>query len=237
MQPMPDIPPIPKPSIADDEKCFPWNVSEENATAVSVARLKVPSKARHEFEKACDASRKNKFGEAEKDARGAIEKFPSYSAAWVMLGVILEEEQKPQEASDACTHAITVDPTYLSGYLCGAELSVRHREWQQVLDVANLALGLNAEGDAYVDYYRATAYFHMNNLVEAKKYALQGMEVDVNHIDPSLYLLMAQIYAHMGDRANAIAQLQQLLKHHADRQEEDEAKAYLATLQSQSSAE
>ncbi|MGH9681903.1 MAG: hypothetical protein ACRD4Y_18305, partial [Candidatus Acidiferrales bacterium] len=32
MQPMPDIPPLPKPAVPDDEKCFPWKISEANAT-------------------------------------------------------------------------------------------------------------------------------------------------------------------------------------------------------------
>jgi tetratricopeptide (TPR) repeat protein len=198
---------------------------------VSVARLKVPSKARSEYEKACDASNKNKFEEAEQHARNAIDKFQSYSAAWVMLGVILEEQHKPQEAGDACSHAVTIDAKYLPAYLCKAEFAVRSEDWKQVLDLADMALGLNSESNAYSYYYRAIAYLYMNNLVEAKKSGLQAVEVDVNHFEPSFYFLLAQIYEREGDTANAIAQLQQLLKHRSDRQ--DEAKQYLARLESQ----
>jgi cytochrome c-type biogenesis protein CcmH/NrfG len=202
---------------------------------VSVARLQVPGKARSEYEKACDASNKNNLGEAEKHARGAIDKYHNYSAAWVMLGVILEQQHKAQEASEACTHAATIDTTYLPAYLCGAEFSVRSRDWKQVLDQANAAIGLNSEGDGYAYYYRAAGYLGMNNLAEAKKSAVQAVETDTTHKEPSFSFLLAQIYEREGDKASAIAQLQELLKHHTDHKQEDEVKQYLAKLQSDQS--
>jgi len=220
---------------ADEEKCFPWKLAAVRSTTVSVTRLKVPSNARIEYEKACDASNKNKFEEAEQHARSAIDKFQDYSAAWVMLGVILEEQHKAQQASDACSHVAAIDATYLPAYLCAAEVSARNREWGQVLNAADLALGLKSEGDPYANYYRAMAYLHMNNPVEAKKSALQAVEIDANHNEPSFYLLLAEIYEREGDSANAIAQLQQFLKHPADRQQEDAAKRFLAKLESQQS--
>jgi len=222
-------------STVDEESCFPWNLAAVRSTTVSVTRLKVTSSARIEYEKACNASNKNKFNEAEQHARGAIDKFQDYSAAWVMLGVILEEEHKARDARDACSHATATDATYLPAYLCAAEVSARNREWDQVLNAADLALGLKSEGDSYAYYYRAMAYLHMNNPVEAKKSALQAVDVDVNHGEPSYYLLLAQIYEREGDSANAIVQLQQYLKHPADRQQEDAAKRLLAKLVSQQS--
>src|SRR5579863_3301209 len=220
---------------ADEESCFPWQLEAVRSTTVSVTRLKVPSNARIDYEKACDASHKNKFEEAEQHAHSAIDKFQDYSAAWVMLGVIIEEQHKAQEARDACSHAAEIDATYLPAYLCAAEVSARTREWEQVLNAADLALGLKSAGDPYAFYYRAMAYLHMNNPVEAKKSALQSVEIDVNHNDPSFYLLLAQIYEREGDSANAIAQLQQFLKHPTDRQQEDAAKRFLAKLESQQS--
>ena len=222
--------------IADEEMCFPWKLTAARSTTVSVARLKVPPNARIEYEKACEASDKNKFGEAEQHARIAIDKFQDYSAAWVMLGVILEEQHKAQEARDACSHAAAIDATYLPAYLCAAEVSARNREWEQVLNAADLAVGLKSEGDPYPDYYRAMANLHMNHPAEAKKSALQAVEIDVDHNEPSFNFLLAQIYAREGDSTNAIVQLQQLLKHPTDRQQEDAAKRLLAKLESPQSA-
>ena len=225
---------VPNPT-ADDESCFPWDLSGVRATTVSVTRLKVPSKATSEYEKACDASNQSKFQEAEQHARNAIGKFQGYPAAWVMLGIILEQQHKAQEARDACSQAATIEVTYLPAYLCGAELSVRHRDWQQTLTSADQALNLNSQGDPYSYYYRAKAFLNMNKLVEAKKSALQAAGIDVNHEKPFLSLLLAQIYEREGDNANAIAQLQQFLKHHTDRRQEDIARQYLTKLESQQS--
>ena len=220
---------------ADDETCFPWDLSQARFKTVSAKRLKVPSQARREYEKACDASNKNKFEEAELRVRNAIEVFPDYSAAWVMLGVILEERHKSQEAVEACAHAVRIEATYLPAYLCGAEMSARNQDWEQVLKLANLAAGLQSGHDAYSYYYLAMAYLHLNNLVEAKKNALRATEINGNHDEPSLDLLLAEIYERVGENANAIAQLEQLLKHHANRQQEDAAKQFLARLESQPS--
>ncbi|HEX3377677.1 MAG TPA: hypothetical protein VHS29_12500, partial [Candidatus Acidoferrales bacterium] len=78
-------------AVADDAKCFPWKLSEVRAGTVDVQNLNIPSNAKHEFEKACDASKKSKYEEVEQHARSAIEKFEKYPAAWVMLGLSLEE--------------------------------------------------------------------------------------------------------------------------------------------------
>jgi tetratricopeptide (TPR) repeat protein len=220
---------------ADEERCFPWKLPAVRSATVSVARLKVPLNARIEYEKACDTFNKNKFEEAEQHARSAMEKFQDYSAASVMLGMILEEQHKAEEARDACAHAAAIDATYLPAYLCAAEVSARKREWEQVLNAADLALRLKSEEDPYAYYYRAMACMHMNNLVESKKSALQAVEMDANHSEPSFYLLLAQIYQREGDSASAIAQLQLVLEHSTDRQQEDAAKRFLAKLESQQS--
>lgn len=220
-------------AAVDEESCFPWKLSGARPATVSVARLKVPSNAKDEYEKACDASSSHKFAEAEERARSAIDKFHDYSAAWVMLGVILEEERKSQEAGDACSHAAAIDATYLPAYLCGAEVSARNRQWDEVLVAADRALGLKSEGDLYAYYYRAMADLHRGNIAEAKESALQAIAMDANHDEPSLYFLLAQIYVRQGDSANAIVQLQQFLKHPTDRPREDAARQLLARLESQ----
>ncbi len=228
---LPDIPPLMKPEVVDDEKCLPWNLSAAQAAPSHVATLKVPSKARGEYEKACIASQKKKLEEAEQHLRRAIDKYKDYSAAWVMLGVVLDEQQKVQEARDACSHVTTIDAKYFPAYLCLAEFSARNQEWERLLDLANVALGLDSENDGYAHYYRAMASFYLNNLVDAQKNALQAAEIDLNHNYLPLYFLLAQIYAAQGDKVAAAAQLRVALKNHNDPAQEEVAKRYLAKLE------
>jgi tetratricopeptide (TPR) repeat protein len=223
-------------AIAEDAKCFPWKLSEVRAGTVDVQTLSIPSSAKHEYQKGCEASKKNKYDEVEQHARAAIEKIENYPAALVMLGLSLVEQKKMDDAQEACAHAAKADAAYLPAYLCSAEVSTRMAEWKQVLTASNMAISLNLGGDSYAFFYRATAYLHLNNIEEARKNALQAVQIDANHSEPSLDLLMAQIYEREGDKAQAITQLQQLLKRHPDRQTAEEANQRLAALESQKPA-
>jgi len=226
-----DLPPLMKPVVADDEKCLPWNLSATQAAASSVKAVKVPSKARGEYQKACEASQKKKLEESEQHLRRAIDMFKDYSAAWVMLGVVLDEQHKEQEARDACSHATSINGKYFPAYLCLAEFSARNQEWARLLDLSNVALSINSENDGYSHYYRAMAYFYLNNLVEAQKNALQAAQIDLNHNYLPLYFLLAQVYAAQGDKAAAAAELRMALKNHNDPAQENVAKRYLAKLE------
>jgi hypothetical protein len=226
-----DLPPIAKPVVFNDEKCLPWSLSAMQAGTSHVTALKVPSGARGEFQKACAASQKKNLEESEQHLRRAIDKFKDYSVAWVMLGVVLDERHKDQDARDACSHVTTVDAKYFPAYLCLAEFSARDQEWAKLLDLASKALSISSENDGYAYYYRAMANFYLNCVDEAKNDALKAAEVDLDHNYLPLYFLLAQIYAAQGDRAAAAAQLRVALKNHNDLAQEDVAKRYLAKLE------
>ena len=228
---MPDAQPFMKPVIVDDEKCLPWNLSATQTSTLSVTALKVPSRARGEYEKACIASRKKKFEESEQHLRRAIDKFNDYSAAWVMLGVVLDELHKEQEARDACSRVTTFDAKYFPAYLCLAEFSVRNQDWPRLLELSNLALASGSENDGYAHYYRAMAYFYLHNLVDAQTNALQAAQVDLNHNYLPLYFLLAQIHVAQGDKVAAAAELRAALKNHNDPGQEEVAKRFLARLE------
>jgi hypothetical protein len=230
---IPPMEPLPKPMVVEDETCLPWDLPDVRGATVSAIRLGVPSKARNEYEKACGAFKRKKLPEAEQHVRDAIDKYSNYLAAWVMLGQVLQGEQKMKEAHDACSEALRVDPTYLPPYLCLAGLLERENQWGDLLTMSNRFLGMNLVGDRYAYYYSAIAHFHLYDLPEAQKSVSRAIAIDSEHHQPGLYFLLAQIYGEQGDVANAAAQIKQFLKYNNVRQDKDAAKQYLAKLQSQ----
>ena len=232
----PTMEPMPKPMVIEDEACLPWDSLDMRGATVSAIRLGVPSKARSEYEKACGAFKKKRLPEAEQHVRGAIEKYSNYQAAQVMLGEILQDEQKMSDARDACEHALTLDPTYLPPYLCLAGLLEHENHWGELLTMSRHFLGMNPVGDRYSYYYSAVAHFHLYDLQEAQKNASQAIAIDTEHHQPGLYFLLAQIYGAQGDVADAAIQIRQFLKYNNVRQDKDAAKEYLAKLQSQQAA-
>ena len=234
MYPTPD--PVKKPVILEEDDCFPWDLSSGSGTTVSALRLAVPSKARSEYDKACSAFKKNKSSETEQHARAAIEKYPNYPAAWVMLGQSLQAQGKLDEARDACSKPLSVDRTYLPPYLCLAGLLDHEREWNGLLKMSDQFAGMGRSADMYAYYYRGLAQFHIKQLPDAQKNVQQAIELDPQHHQPSLNFLLALIYDGQGDVANATLQVQQFIKHTSDPASKRQAKDYLAQLQAQQGA-
>jgi hypothetical protein len=228
-----DLAQFPTTPVIEDEKCLPWAVSAIRGATVSVMRLAVPSRARGEFEKACGNFKKNRLADAERHVRNAIETFPNYVAAWVMLGQVLEARQRLEDADRACQHALSIDATYLPPYLCLAEISVLHQQWDVVLKLTGVAIGVNPFGDAYAYFFRAMAYYRIQNLAAAEKAALETAEIDRDHNEVRVYLLLGQIYEAEGNSDAAAVQIRHFLKLSTNRQESKVAKQFLTELEGQ----
>jgi Tfp pilus assembly protein PilF len=232
-----DIPisePFPKQPIVinEDDACLPWDLSDVRGSSVSAIRLGVPGKARSQFQKACDAFKKIDLAKTEEHLRDAIDKYPNYPAAWVLLGQVKLGQQKMAEAHDACSKPIKVDPTYLAPYLCLAGLLNREKNWSELQTWADRFRGLSLNGDLYSNYYRGLALFHLHKYADAEKNITQAISIDTAHHQPNLFFLLAQIYGEQGDVLNASAQIQRYVKYTPNREDKDLAKQYLSQLQS-----
>jgi tetratricopeptide (TPR) repeat protein len=230
---LPTMEPLPKPLATEGETCLPWALPGVHGATVGAVQLRVPGKARSQYEKACGAFKKKKLNEAEQHARDAIQLYSNYSAAWVMLGQVLQDKQKLDEAHDACSKPLSIDPAYLPSYLCLAGLLNRENKWDDLLAWSNRFLGMNQAGDMYAYYYRGVASFHLHDLPEAQKNILQAIAIDGEHHQPGFNFLLAQIYGVQGDLADAALQIQQILKFSNSRSDKDAAREYLSLLESQ----
>jgi tetratricopeptide (TPR) repeat protein len=148
------------------------------------------------------------------------------------LGKALEELQQTEEAREACSRALSTDPTYLPPYLCLAEISVRDHQWDAVLNVTDVVIGLNRAGDAYVYFFRAMAFYQLQRISEAEKSALDAASIDTDrNVEASVRFLLAQIYEAEGQLDLATAQLRHFMKLSTDRHEVTVAKEYLVRLE------
>ena len=200
-------------SVPDrDESCLLWTVAEAQGTTISAATLQVPGKARGEYKKGCSDLKGKKLADAEDHLRKALQEYPRYAAAWVLLGQVLEAGNRVEEARGACSQASGVDSDYGPAYLCLADVAAQRREWNQALDLADRALALAPAHDVYGNFYSAIAHFHLNHLPAAERNALEAIDADRLHRVPQAHLLLAQIYGAKHDLHNAAAQLRAYLK-------------------------
>jgi tetratricopeptide (TPR) repeat protein len=230
----PSMVPMPPASdgLVESEGCNSWTESGVRSPTVSVSRLAVPGKASGEYQKGCGAYKDKRFDQAERHFRKAIDIYPSYPAAWVVLGQVLDAQHEREDARQACSQAIKIDPTYVAPYLCLAEFSATEDDWKQVSNLSERALALDPVNNPYSLYYTADAAFHLNNLAEAEKKALASVALDTWHHLPQLHLLLAQIYAAKGDLDSEAAQLRNYLKVAPNSGDAAGARDTLAQLQS-----
>lgn len=200
------------PVIAVRDNCFLPPLNRLLLSTVDIANLGAPPKAKKEKEDGCAALRKHKITQAEAHLRKAVNQWPKYLAAWVVLGQVLEVQQKSDEAYSACSQPLTADSNYLPAYLCLADISARSTSWNKVLELSNRALEIDPTDDAVAYQYNAAADLYLHKLPEAEKSALRAVEIDKGNADPRVHFLLAQIYEAKGDRENEATQLRECLK-------------------------
>lgn len=212
--------------------CFLPPINGLQAGTVEVADLQVPVKTQMEYEDGCAALRKKKIAEAERHLRKAVKQDANYPAAWVLLGQVLQKQQRIEEAQEACSRPLTVSSHYLPAYLCLTDISARSENWPDVLKLSTRALEIDPTADAAAYAYNAAANLHLHHLLEAEKSALKATAIDRNNTDPRVHFLLAQIYVAKGDRPDATAQLREYLKVATDPEDVAMVQKYLSQLES-----
>lgn len=206
----PDAPEVGR--IIDAEACNTWTESAVHSPTVSAVRLAIPSKASGEYEKACGAFKGKRYSDAEQHLRTAIQIYPDYAAAWVVLGQVLEAQQRADDAQSACAKAHDLDPGYVASYLCLAEFAARQGAWKEVADLSARALELDPVNNPYAFYYAASAGLHFRQFVQAELHAQAALKLDTWHHLPELHLLLANIFDAEGNAKDEVTQLREYLK-------------------------
>jgi predicted Zn-dependent protease len=129
-----------------------------------------------------------------------------------MLGRSLETTPQTATARSAGSRASTADPNYWPAYLCWAEIAGREQEWNEVLNLTKRALELDPVYDAYAYFFRAIAYFNLNQPPETQDGALKTEAIERDRHEPLVQYLLAQIYEAEHDSAAAAAHLREYQK-------------------------
>ncbi|HET6936658.1 MAG TPA: tetratricopeptide repeat protein [Candidatus Angelobacter sp.] len=173
---------------------------------------KVAKKARQEFDRGCDATRKKSSDEALKHLDLAVKTDPTYAEAWVLLGQTQKETGKFTEAEQSCTQARQADPKYLPSYLCLADIAAHQEKWPQVADLTNQVIDSHPTKAPSAFYYNSLANFHLSQLDPAEKSGLLAAEQGNDALKGQVYLLLAKIDEQKGDRTAEADHLRKFLK-------------------------
>jgi len=217
--------------MTDNESCNSWTESSVNSPTVSVKRLGVTGKAQGEYQRGCGALKGKRWAEAEDHLRRAVDLYPDYAAAWVLLGQALISERKSEDARKACDKAKEIDPGYVASYLCLAEFAANESDWPGVAKASAAALDLDPIGNPYALYYAADAGLHQRQLSQAEMHAQAAVKLDTWHHIPEVHMLLAQIYQEAGNVVGEATQLREFLKYAANSKDAPLAKSMLTLVE------
>jgi Flp pilus assembly protein TadD len=181
----------------------------DGSTSVSVASLKVPEKARQEYDKAQTAMQKGKHEEALAHANKALELYPDFAEALTVRGVLNLDNHDIAAATRDLERAIQIDGNYGLAYLAlGAAYNADSR-YDDALRTVEHGVTLDPKG--------WQGYFEMAKALFAKgdyEMSLQQVNRAAENTPgdyPPLHLLRAHDYIGLKKYADAKTELETYL--------------------------
>lgn len=187
-------------------------VGKVDGYLISPTSLEAPKDSKKDFDKAQEATRKNKQAEAIEDYRKALKAYPDYAAAWFELGRLQAAAQHMDDAKQSFNAALKADPKYLSPYLQLSALAYNNKDWPALGESSEKLLALDAFDYPQAYYYSAVANYFTGKNQDAEKRARESLQADTQHHFPETYELLASILVRLKQPAAAMEQLETYLK-------------------------
>jgi Flp pilus assembly protein TadD len=161
------------------------------ATTVSMAQLQIPEKADKEYRKGKEKLKEQKFADAIKYFRKAVEAYPAFCEARSDLGLAYRLAGDPVSAEKEYRECLRQDDSYMFARLNLADLYAATNRPDEAVQLLEATILLHPkEGEPHV----ALGKLH----VEAGRFDQAESEcrkaVDLNDASPDTYLLLAKIY-------------------------------------------
>jgi Tfp pilus assembly protein PilF len=196
---------------------------------VSVHDLKVPGKARHEFEKGLDRLQKKDFAAGLEHFQEATRAFPDYYEAYYQIGLAHMELRHGDEAEQALQRAIDLSGGgYAEAQFALGALLCDRQQYAEAERV--LRRGVEVDANSWKGHmFLGQALFGQNRLEEAEKSA---QEVLLRRSDiASAYVLLANIHIRRHEYVLGVKDLDTFLNMKPEGPTSDQARAVRAAAQ------
>ncbi len=209
-------------------------LSQTKASTISLNSLKAPKDAQKSFESARKSLQKKKpdYDKALKELDKAVKTYPSYAAAWQLMGECRQANKDLPGAKDAFEKALAADDHFISPYLSLAALEIENKRWPEAEQLTKHLLDLNP----YVvrgHFLHAIASFNTGDLDAAVESARTIQKSDEAKNYPLSHYILGFALANKGDVGSAASELQIFLKEQPDSQYAARVKTVLGEWQQQ----
>jgi tetratricopeptide (TPR) repeat protein len=160
-------------------------------------------KARRAYEHAEKALAQGNLEDAKRELEKAVAIYPKSAVAWCLMGTLHEEKLQLETASADYSQALLADSRMLAAYLGLARIAFRNKRWQEVVELTDQLVRVNAAAFPVAYLYNAAANLNLGDLTGAESGARKFLSLDTEHERPQAYLLLADILVAERDYAGA----------------------------------
>ena len=197
---------------------------------ISATSALAPGAAKKAFDNGRDQEKKSKWDQAQRSLEKAVQIYPNYAVAWFELGRVQVQKNDVAGARHSFAQALAADPKYVSPYQGLAELALREKHWQELVDTTSQLLALNAVSFPDAWFRNAAGNYHLRNFEAAEKSARQGLKLDERHQIPKMEYLLGVILMQKHEYQEASEHMQQFLHLATNTSDVDEAQKKLAEI-------
>ena len=185
----------------------------ENVTGatISLTTMSAPKDAKQAYEKAQKIYAQNKLAEAEKELQKAVRIYPSFAAAWSLLGDVHARQNQFDQALKEYTQAVTIDPQFVNPNFGLSIIAVQEKRWLDAVQLTNHVTKLNAFAYPSAYFYNAVANYYLERLDAAEESARKFKALDTDHHHPDVALLLGDIRIRKNDYAGAAREMRDYL--------------------------
>jgi tetratricopeptide (TPR) repeat protein len=198
---------------------------------ISATSAFAPKDARIAFEKAQNFERQQKWRDADKGFRKAVDIYPKYAVAWYQLGLVQEQEKDPEAARKSYTRSIAADGKFVSPYQALAVMAAQEQKWQEVVKDTDDLLRLNPVDFPQAWLFNALGNYYLKNMDASEKSAREGISHDAAHHYPDLHHVLGVALAMKRDYPGAVEQLREYLQYAPNAIDSEEVKRQLAEVE------
>lgn len=185
-------------------------VSDGAQHTISASNLNIPGKARGRLRKAEDLLKRKDLAEARRELTAAIEIYPAYAQAFMLLGLIDLEEQKARDAAERIDRAVSLDPGLPLGYVALAACYNALGQFRDALHALEQAQRASP-ATWQVHFETAKADLGLGNVDGAIQEVTRTEQLTLK--PPSeIHLVKAEALIHKKQFPDAVAELQTFLR-------------------------
>jgi len=198
---------------------------------ISVTSAAAPDSARKALEKGRDQAKKQKWDEALKSFQKAVEIYPKYAVAWFEIGRIQLQNNEADAARNSFNQALAADAKYANPYRGLAQLALKERKWQELIDVTEKLLALNPLNFPDAWFFNSIGNVQLQKLDAAERSARQALKLDEDHHIPKIDYVLALVLAQKHEYQDAAAHMRQFLQLATVPADIEEAQKQLASIE------